>query len=101
MEKPKCSLCGVKHWFTEGHQWPGMANGTKPMANKVLPGMANKKDAIVSMANKEIVAPGANQEAEKQLKASKTVSLTYKYRNQENRKEYMRAYMKNVRARND
>ena len=53
-----------------------MANKPKPMANS----MAN---ATPSMANKEIVSP---------------VSSTYKYRNREKRRDYMRDLMREKRG---
>ena len=82
MEKPKCRLCGKRHWFSEGCIWE---DKTEDMAN-----MANKEEIIPeTMANTE------NHMANRKNRMANRSA--YKYRNAEKRRLYMRDYMRKKR----
>ena len=77
MDAPKCRLCGKRHW--------GVCSAIKAdpaiMANK-QPVVANEPDIVAnSMANTE-----------------SDMANTYKYRDAEKRRIYMREYMRKKRG---
>ena len=98
MKPPRCSICEVAHWLSEGHQWPKEA--AKP-AVEVRPvvlgvasnGVANK--AINDMANTKPAEKGmANSMANK----IEPAGATYRYRDAEARRVYQRELMRKRRA---
>ncbi len=106
MDNPKCKLCGERHSMRDPHIWPKekkkpilvVDEDSKDVVN-ILKGMAN--GLPLGMANKEIGAPAASVSVANKAKPSKvakTVPSTYKYRNREKRRQYMRDYMRALRA---
>jgi len=87
MKAPKCKLCGKEH--------NGLCEDVDALVANKVSGVAN------TMANKEIVAPAASPEVANEDKAEKspeTDENTYKYRNREKRRAYMKRYMRELRA---
>lgn len=85
MKPPRCSICEVAHWLSEGHQWKDVAKPAvevPPVVEVASNGVANtKKDMANSMANK-IEPAGA----------------TYRYRDPAARRVYQRELMRKRRA---
>ena len=88
MDHPKCKLCGVRHSMRDPHVWPkdvshnGVANTEKAMANK-----GGGASGILSSTCDKV---GGS--------ASDSKTRTYKYRDREKRRQYMKNYMRELRA---
>jgi len=92
MKAPKCKICGENHWGNEPHIWD-MANSSEDMANT----MANKGgDAGDRLGEHSESKPGMKVGGSA---SDKTTRGTYRYRDPEKRREYMREYMKKRRGR--
>lgn len=37
LDKPKCKLCGVRHWSNEAHEWPKMAKPEVAVVRESVP----------------------------------------------------------------
>ena len=95
MEKPKCRLCGKRHYSNEPHIFETeqltAANKEDIAANKP-PKAANK-----AANTKDIAANVAANELDDEMVTVPRYMLKSRYKDAEKRREYMKEFMRNVR----